>query len=1698
MMKSTNLSKSSPSPSKLPRSTPRKCFLSFQTAVVLATLVVCPPNPSQRSLHSSEKKSLSSSWMSMAEAADPSDEMYCGSSWIDAYENCHEPCPSGEDSECTGDGWSCQVYTGCASKIGVNGEENGGTNEDGKLDPYENNFCGVDWIDAMLKCSDPCPPGKQCPEGLFCYAATGCNKPLESHETRLILSLFGAERVMRGEEPTILEELIMSFLKLELEANKVAVNQAEMTKQEAIAEKVYDGLGRNRALNEFDGNQLEDSLGSNSGRETHSALHKNDHNTRGDSKARTTKFLLSLIDFSNNNDQLSTQETSKLTDKPHNEGRRRQLPTTSSALDVSMVVTGDYRPPPYLDLDAIIEDSINRASARLVTDLRERGRRAGTTVFDRLEAVRVVAEERATARPTPKPTLYPTETPTLGPTVDPTSSPTTSPTLSLEQTLRVGFGEDLYGMTGRAFGSIFEVKTRRNAPTVVVQGFDIYTAAPTGSKLFYTIWTIEGTWLGFDGKLDSYTKIAEGEVESAGECVPKNSVEVDDSTNSTSTTTLATGGNATANHFTNTTNSFNEDRNELSPENGEDITASMTAKTSFGEVECNFTQIPLAHFQPVHILGNGKSRSFYITLRSRDMIFSPGSGTDGDTDFKVINSSPEIEVYEGAVGLIYLFGQEIDSAISFSSFRMPRGFLGQVHYHRSPCLDGSTETWPCETRAPVTAFQLTTQKPTLSPTWLPSTSHAPSIEPSLVESEIKVDDDDFDDDTNPKVLKTYDFIRVSTEYGNATGVTNYSSYKPEDLYSTYIILTLESVPNSIMNERECLRYESVMLGYIREQEVLSNVLMDAVSLQLWHQAIVVEEVKKKKPQQTISSSRNKYRAKSRKLQEFTYFNPSASNPNNQDIETTIIIQTTHSTLPLSTASKLLLHVIESPESTLMDDLHDQKIFFSYFEDIDKIHGRLIDQVTQSPTSSPTSYAHFLAMEEEAKAKKPLFTMTLIAAVGLCIGALWCLLTTITVWYLFGARRDMINDKKLFRLEKKGKMTDVNDLESGNINGIDDMKAILEEDTCVSHVTDSLNGSSLTLDKNLSDRALGRDFANRNSSVDNNLNDSVNKRLNELMDKIKITERHESDRANKYTTLLKSLVTRLQDSDLPSGDNEVLAPHVLRPNDKLVKPHHHGSTFTEDAAMMVNSVKKKDETLAKRSSKARMNRQLSSSDIVVSGSSKELITSNTEHKRSSSLIITTEHDSSSDPQLVSISRHLRKYNQTEKSLARSSTPIMDEIAADAAAKMRRGTHSKRRTSKEKVLHSKESSWNTSVKFSAFTEFVHSSSKHTRSKSLDVNPHDRSSHAEDGIISEFVKTKGTDETQGGKNVNEEGNDDTAEFSLNTECTRPASKRNRSRSVDVKHHNVVSPSEGKLGSTLCNLQKQDKTNASLVKGSSPVLLAIASDATLKVKQQKVSSQQSLRERVDTKETGTTAALQFSVNTEYAHSDLKFKRSKSHDPAGQGICSSRCAYMARPSTKDRIKKCRAKNTQSPFSEDSERNKPAPDFVAARQNNCSLSIKEKIRVPSNDKFINKLDHGKQAAHDPDFVMDYITGSSFTKGQSTAPLQLSTEVRSSERYSKSFVVNPGIHSAAVDANSKEQSNSFVFTRAAKATRQTMPTKSTSNKSQHKDIILFGGELHGRRRSLDDARHTLTQDTKSKFAIRTARINKETLRILRPD
>mmetsp|Transcript_33474 Transcript_33474/g.72349 ORF Transcript_33474/g.72349 Transcript_33474/m.72349 type:complete len:679 (-) Transcript_33474:476-2512(-) len=535
------------------------------------------------------------SYHSTTHAAAP--ESFCGTNWADAEKNCFEPCPSGDDSDCTTDGHKCYGYTGCSVATDNGAEEE---EEEELENPYRNNMCGATWIEAMLTCSTPCGT-TSCPSGQVCFAATGCDTPLAPIVSNMLMSLLGdnfPSLRLGNIEQGVFSEGVLEFLAQRMEEERVSINRANVVGQSYIGNNGRR-RGRQRML------QWNDTI------------------------TGSTRTI-----------ELSLEQQQKR--------GRRHLPTSSSAIDVSMTITGEYRPPPYKDIDLIIEESINGAARTLVQDFRTRGRNRGTQFFESVNALEAVSVADATPRPTVSPTtMKPTSlAPTLEPSDSPTRSPSSSPTRAFDQMVQTGYDTDLYIDTARSFGNIFEIKTKPDAETLMIKGLSFYTAS--AGRVSYEVYSKEGSWVGHEGQLESFDKVAEGRIRSRGSC---------------------------------------------------------DAETA-ANCDSYFVNIPFEKFTQAAVRGGGGSRSFYITLSTNDIMYQRSSYS-GEGGFQLQAETQDIEIYDGAGVTVYPFSEATEDRHNIK----PRGFLGQIWYERNPCEDGGMER-PCTTRAPLSLLTPPTPDPT--------------------------------------------------------------------------------------------------------------------------------------------------------------------------------------------------------------------------------------------------------------------------------------------------------------------------------------------------------------------------------------------------------------------------------------------------------------------------------------------------------------------------------------------------------------------------------------------------------------------------------------------------------------------------------------------------------------------------------------------------------------------------------------------------------------------------------------------------------------------------------------------------------------------------------------------------------------------------------------------------------------------------
>ena len=319
----------------------------------------------------------------LSQQNDVSDDYYCGTSWPNAAEQCAHSCPMGPREECSdllGQQYTCHKFTGCKEKL-----NNGETVEEVQevinavedLSGVNNNFCGVSWIEAMFTCGVPCPTGTECggteeDDSPRCYAATNCDKPLQRLVADMLVTLIGPDKRMENEDGDILGNTIQDILRSIVEDEGIALDGVGVGDQSVAGQRELQERYQHRELK--------------------GGWHGSYNNENG------VQMKIANV-------------------------TQRMLGTGSSALDVSMVITGDYRPPPYHDLNVIAEDSINREAAKVVSTLRERGEQAGRSFFVQVEGIEALRKEVVTKRPTREPTKKPTGTPTFTPTEASSSFP---------------------------------------------------------------------------------------------------------------------------------------------------------------------------------------------------------------------------------------------------------------------------------------------------------------------------------------------------------------------------------------------------------------------------------------------------------------------------------------------------------------------------------------------------------------------------------------------------------------------------------------------------------------------------------------------------------------------------------------------------------------------------------------------------------------------------------------------------------------------------------------------------------------------------------------------------------------------------------------------------------------------------------------------------------------------------------------------------------------------------------------------------------------------------------------------------------------------------------------------------------------------------------------------------------------------------
>mmetsp|Transcript_12445 Transcript_12445/g.26815 ORF Transcript_12445/g.26815 Transcript_12445/m.26815 type:complete len:1210 (-) Transcript_12445:141-3770(-) len=891
-------------------------------------------------------------FLRLTSALESQSEYFCGTSWSDAAHSCHKHCPTGDDVECIGElgeGFGCYYFTGCS--ISEDEDEDSDADGDAGDDPTAvtvddaasytvDNYCGTNWIHAMLTCDEEskCPNGWECANpDERCFAATNCHEDLQALVSSLVSTLSGPDTVMDDEDSSMFGEEVFAVIAQVAEELGIALGGVNVGEQSLVTRREL-----RRRMNE---------------------RRENPHEVLGG------EYYLN-----------------------YNVTQRR-LPSGSSAVDVSMVVTGDYRPPPFIDLDVVAEDSINRNGPSMVKKLRERGQRAGRDFFTRVRGIEAVATRDMTRRPTQSPQNSPTWSPQGPPTAYPSAMPSfppsdvpsSSPSRDHDQVIMTGSRQDMQlgDRTTSSFGYIWNMRTKPDSGVLMITGMDFYTQ--TTNDVDFELWTRLGTFKGFKGSYEGWVLIAKG--------------------------------------------------------------------TTRGRGIGRYTTIPEEYYTPVSIPGggvaNGGVRSFYLTLGTRELVYKLGSyeeGEEADSDLFIHHDSQELEIWEGEGVLWYPF----PDPSQVQMYRKPRQYLGAIYYNRLPCTPFSlygvvqqdlpcpfvptgSPTVPPPTQSPVT------QPPSVSPVFNPTNkpSRSPTVSPVEGQTPAPVEPTGF-----PTATPT---ISVAPTMYPTTAEPTMSPVVP---MRVNLVTTLRNVPERSMTVREEEKYIAILTAFLK-RHTGSSMVLDGIDL--WHQELISVAAKEgtvtveaenknviaRGATREISQSGRKRKERLPEIVEVPA------------VDITVVLRIQIANLPTNLLGNMAAVALREHEEEFLALLKEQQAFYTFFRGADGVVARVIDEVTYAPSASPTTEQYFLDKQAEMEAAAALAAALLLEPevsnnrdsfgilVGLGVGFLWVFLTGISIAYLLSARGEMEEQRDMEELLKADKTSPLDDKGDDDDNSKDD-------------------------------------------------------------------------------------------------------------------------------------------------------------------------------------------------------------------------------------------------------------------------------------------------------------------------------------------------------------------------------------------------------------------------------------------------------------------------------------------------------------------------------------------------------------------------------------------------------------------------------------------------------------------------------------
>ena len=526
-------------------------------------------------------------------------------------------------------------------------------------------------------------------------------------------------------------------------------------------------------------------------------------------------------------------------------------------------------------------------------------------------------------------------------------------------------------------GLLFNIRSKlsSNDDTIYITGFEFYTHI-TGN-VFYQLYSMDGEYYtepdGASGgqginddweKLDTKYLVSGGLAEGYGMCTRESYDEY-----------VADGGGG----LISSPVSMSTLTRQTATGGGEMVNVCPLAIVPFDNPPFSLTETLPTNY-PWILRGMNSTRSFYITLASKDLYVSPSTSTSSSdpTSFDTVISAStnDLDIYEGVATRTY----PLDQNNSDYYYELPQGFIGKVHYFVGNGGSLSLLATPDGGTPQVS--------PTLTPTVAPQTI-LPTAKPTR---------------------RCRPGRPCLNPPSPPTPTTSPIVSGPIPM-TIELIVYLENAPGRTMSEREEEEYIEIMTAFLQENNELRKNGVSTESLDIFYHNVLDEDMINSR-----GKGVNKVGA---------YYDTALLLPGSNASESFIYHYNTKSTfipkvyptvyvmtkidvitmgLPYDVTTFFIWDELRTNEMLLMETFNANSLFVSYFRDLTNITFEMMEGLSEPPTKAPIKSLPPTALSEVDDEEAQIQRRNIYTFVGVFLGILWFILTLFSIRKILKYRR----------------------------------------------------------------------------------------------------------------------------------------------------------------------------------------------------------------------------------------------------------------------------------------------------------------------------------------------------------------------------------------------------------------------------------------------------------------------------------------------------------------------------------------------------------------------------------------------------------------------------------------------------------------------------------------------------------------------